>query len=199
MTNLILKLFLKMPHDPENPKFRSGCGKVAGVVGIVCNVILFLIKLLAGLLSGSVSVMADAVNNLADASSSLVTLFGFKLAEKPADSDHPYGHARIEYLSGLIVAAMILIIGVELVKSSVDKILHPEATAFSWLTVGILAASIVIKLWLSRFTGRLGKTDLRKKGLLRRLLTHCPRGSAARIFCVRCKKTERRLDIMRIA
>ena len=158
MTDLILKLFLKVPHDPEDPKFRSGCGKVAGVVGIVCNVILFLIKLLAGLLSGSVSVMADAVNNLADASSSLVTLFGFKLAEKPADSDHPYGHARIEYLSGLIVAAMILIIGVELVKSSVDKILHPEATAFSWLTVGILAASIVIKLWLSRFTGRLGKT-----------------------------------------
>ena len=158
MIKLLLNLFLKMPHDPESPAFRSGCGKLAGMVGIVCNVLLFLLKLLAGLLSGSVSVMADAVNNLADASSSLVTLLGFRLAEKPADDDHPYGHARIEYLSGLVVAAMILIIGVELVKTSVDKILHPQATTFTWLTVGILLASIAVKLWLSVFTGKLGRT-----------------------------------------
>ena len=134
MTQLLMKLFLKEPHNPQKPAFRSACGKLAGIVGIACNVLLFLLKLLAGLLSGSVSVMADAINNLSDASSSLVTLLGFKLAEKPADDDHPYGHARIEYLSGLIVAAMILFIGLELVKSSVSKIFSPEATAFSWLT-----------------------------------------------------------------
>ena len=158
MTKLLLKLFIKESHDPQKPAFRSACGKLAGVVGIVCNVLLFLIKLLAGLLSGSVSVMADAINNLSDASSSLVTLLGFKLAERPADDDHPYGHARIEYLSGLIVAAMILYIGIELVKSSVTKITHPEATAFSWLTIAILLVSIGVKLWLSGFCRTLGKT-----------------------------------------
>lgn len=158
MTQLLLKLFIKESYDPQKPAFRSACGKLAGVVGIVCNVLLFLIKLLAGLLSGSVSVMADAINNLSDASSSLVTLLGFKLAERPADDDHPYGHARIEYLSGLIVAAMILYIGIELVKSSISKITHPEATAFNWLTIAILLVSIGIKLWLSGFCRKLGKT-----------------------------------------
>lgn len=157
MTQLLMKLFLKQT-DPAAPTFRSACGKLAGLVGIFCNVLLFAGKLLAGLLSGSVSVMADAVNNLSDASSSLVTLLGFKLAEKPADDDHPFGHARIEYLSGLIVAAMILLIGAELVKSSVDKILHPEAVVFTWLTAGILAASILVKLWLAHFCRHLGKT-----------------------------------------
>lgn len=158
MTQLLMKLFLKEPHDPQKPAFRSACGKLAGIVGIACNVLLFLLKLLAGLLSGSVSVMADAINNLSDASSSLVTLLGFKLAEKPADDDHPYGHARIEYLSGLIVAAMILFIGIELVKTSISKILHPEATAFTWLTIAILLVSIGVKLWLSGFCRKLGKT-----------------------------------------
>ena len=102
------RLFLRLFYDPQNPKCRSTCGKMAGTVGIGCNILLFILKLLAGLLSGSVAVMADAINNLSDASSSLVTLLGFKLAEKPADPHHPYGHARYEYLSGLIVAAMIL-------------------------------------------------------------------------------------------
>lgn len=157
MTQLFLRLFTKSPHDPQNPAFRSACGKLAGTVGIVCNILLFALKLLAGLLSGSVAVMADAVNNLADASSSLVTLLGFKLAEKPADSDHPYGHARYEYLSGLIVAALIFYIGIELVKSSVTKIFHPEAAAFTWLTLAILVVSIGAKLWLSVFCRKLGK------------------------------------------
>ena len=156
MTQLLLKLFVKVT-DPADPAYRSACGKLAGATGIGCNLLLFLGKLLAGLLSGSVSVMADAFNNLADASSSLVTLLGFKLAEKPADPDHPFGHARIEYLSGLIVTAMILIIGVELAKSSFDKILHPEDVAFTWLTAGILAASILAKLWLAGFCRKLGK------------------------------------------
>lgn len=157
MTQLLIRLFLKGPQDPDNPAFRSACGKLSGGVGIACNVLLFLLKLLAGLLSGSVSVMADAINNLSDASSSLVTLLGFKLAEKPADDGHPYGHARIEYLSGLIVAAMILLIGAELVKTSFSKILHPEATAFTLLTAGILVLSIVVKLWMSLFFRKLGK------------------------------------------
>jgi len=156
MTQLLLKLFVKT-SDPTDPGYRSACGKLAGATGIACNILLFLGKFLAGLLSGAVSVMADAFNNLADASSSLVTLLGFKLAEKPADPHHPYGHARIEYLSGLIVSAMILVIGVELGKSSFEKILHPEAVGFTWLTAGILAASILVKLWLAGFCRKLGK------------------------------------------
>ena len=158
MTALLTRLFIKVPEDPDNPAFRSACGKLAGIVGIACNLLLFLLKLLAGLLSGSVAVMADAINNLSDASSSLVTLLGFKLSERPADDDHPYGHARIEYLSGLLVAAMILYIGIELMKTSITKILHPEATAFSWLTIAILLVSIGVKLWLSGFCRKLGKT-----------------------------------------
>ena len=136
---------------------RAAYGKLAGFVGIVCNLLLFAGKLLAGILSGSVAITADAVNNLSDASSSLVTLLGFKLAERPADEEHPYGHARIEYLSGLAVAALILIIGVELAKNSFEKILHPETVAFSFLTLGILIASILVKLWMALFCHTLGK------------------------------------------
>lgn len=157
MTELLLKLFVKTPQNSSDPQYRSSCGKLAGLVGIVCNAVLFLIKLAAGLLSGSVSVLADAMNNLADSSGSVVTLLGFKLSEKPADDDHPYGHARMEYLTGFVVAAMILLIGAELVKSSVTKIFRPEETAFSWLTVGILVASILVKLWLSGFSHKLAK------------------------------------------
>ncbi len=157
MTRLLIKLFLKNADQVEEPSVRAAYGRLAGLVGIFCNVLLFGGKLLAGLLSGSLSVMADAVNNLSDASSSVVTLVGFKLAERPADDGHPYGHARIEYLSGLAVAVMILLIGVELMKSSVDKILHPEPVAFTWLTASILAASILIKLWMAAFNRALGK------------------------------------------
>ena len=157
MISLLLKSIFKSHPDPENPATRTYCGKLSGVVGLCLNALLCLGKLLAGLLSGSVSVMADAVNNLSDASSSVVTLVGFKLAEKPADDGHPYGHARIEYISGLIVAAMILVIGVELVKSSIEKILNPEEVAFTWLTAGILLGSILIKLWMAAFNRRLGR------------------------------------------
>lgn len=157
MTKLLLKLFVR-GNDAAEPKYRSACGKLAGVVGIICNLLLFALKLFAGLIVGSVSVMADAFNNLFDASSSLVTLIGFKIAERPADPDHPYGHGRMEYLSGLVVAALILVVGVELVKSSVDKISHPEAVTFTWLAVGILAASVLVKIWLAAFCRRLGKT-----------------------------------------
>ena len=154
MTKLLMAIFMRK-LDPE--KDRSRIGQRSGILGIVCNVLLFAAKLTAGILAGSVSIMADAMNNLTDATSSIVTLLGFRLAEKPADEDHPYGHARFEYLSGLAVAALIIVIGVELGKSSFDKILNPEAINFTWLTVGILVGSMVIKLGLWLINKRLGK------------------------------------------
>lgn len=157
MPNFLKKLLHKAPSDPITPAARSAVGKLAGVVGIGCNLLLFAGKLAVGTLAGSVSITADAMNNLSDASSSIVTLLGFKLAEKPADTDHPYGHARYEYLSGLAVAAMIIVIGFELAKTSLDKILHPASMEFSWVAAAVLIGSILVKLWLSRFNGRLGK------------------------------------------
>ena len=147
MTNFLLRRFIPDYQNTADPAVREKYGNLAGIVGIICNVLLFAGKLLAGTLCGSVSVTADAVNNLSDASSSLVTLLGFRLAARPADEKHPYGHARMEYLSGLAVAVMILVIGVELVKSSVQKILHPEAVEFSVLTAAVLTGSILLKLW----------------------------------------------------
>ena len=111
MTNLLLRLFVRGYQNPGDRKVRSAVGRLSGIVGIVCNLLLFAGKLTVGTLAGSVSITADALNNLSDASSSIVTLLGFKLAERPADADHPYGHARFEYLSGLAVSAMIIIIG----------------------------------------------------------------------------------------
>ena len=156
MTNLLLRLFVKS-NDLSAPKSRSAVGKLSGIVGIVCNILLFLGKLIVGTIAGSVSITADAMNNLTDASSAIVTLIGFKLAEKPADEDHPYGHARFEYLSGLAVAALILIIGFELAKTSVEKIFNPTAVTFSAATAVVLVASIGIKLWLALFNSSLGK------------------------------------------
>ncbi len=157
MTELLLKLFVKNHQNTAEPSVRSAYGKLAGIVGILCNLLLFAGKLTVGLMSGAVSVTADAANNLSDASSGLVTLLGFKLSERPADDEHPYGHARIEYLSGLAVAAMILLIGVELAKTSFDKILHPERVELSVLTLVVLLGSIAVKLWMSVFCSSLGK------------------------------------------
>ncbi len=161
MTKYLLKIFMKN-LDPDHE--RASLGQRSGLVGIVCNVFLFLAKLLAGALSGSVSVMADAMNNLTDATSSIVTLLGFKMSEKPADADHPYGHARFEYLSGLGVAALIIVIGVELGQSSFDKILHPQAVSFGWLTGAILVLSIAVKMgmwWMNTvLSGQIHSTAL---------------------------------------
>ena len=154
MTNLLLRLFAK---ENQSPKGRTAVGRLSGAVGIVCNILLFLAKLVVGLISGSVSITADAMNNLTDATGSVVTLLGFRLAEKPADEDHPYGHARYEYLSGLAVAALILVIGFELAKSSVEKIIAPTPVTFSWALVLVLVLSIGVKLWLSLFNAKLGK------------------------------------------
>ncbi len=155
MTQLLLRLFVKNSSDPEDPKVRSRIGSLSGVVGIVCNVILCAAKILVGTVAGAVSITADGMNNLTDATSSIVTLLGFKLAERPADEDHPYGHARFEYLSGLAVAAMIVVIGFELAKTSVEKILHPESVEFSWVLALVLVLSVGVKLWLGVFNGKL--------------------------------------------
>ena len=157
MTNLLIRLFVKNSEDTENPQVRGKYGAMAGIVGILCNLVLFLGKLVIGTVSGSVSIRADAVNNLSDASSNIVTLVAFRLARKPEDAEHPYGHARIEYLSGLAVAAMILLIGVELAKESFHKILHPEPVSFSWALVAVLVMSIAVKLWMAVFNRTLGK------------------------------------------
>jgi len=137
---------------------RISVGKKAGITGILCNLALCVSKFIIGSLSGSVSITADAVNNLSDAASSIVTLLGFKLAGKKADAEHPYGYDRFEYLAGLIVAALILIIGVELVKSSIDKIIHPADVEFSVALVIVLSLSIALKLWLASYNVRLGRS-----------------------------------------
>jgi len=157
MTNLLPRLFIRDYQNIENPAVRSAYGKLAGLVGIVCNILLCAAKLMVGMASGSVSITADAVNNLSDASGSVVTLLGFKLAERPADEDHPYGHARFEYLSGLAVAVLILVIGVELAKSSVEKILRPSPVEFSAALVIVLVLSILVKLWMAAFNRSLGR------------------------------------------
>ncbi len=157
ITKLLLRLFVRDYQQTENPRVRTACGFLSGVVCLICNLLLFAGKLLVGTLSGSVSITADAINNLSDASSSVVTLVGFKIAGKPADAGHPYGHARVEYLSGLAVAALILLIGVELAKSSVDKILHPAPVEFSAAVVVVLVLSILVKLWMALFNRTLGR------------------------------------------
>ena len=156
MTNLLLRLFVRGYQDPKQPRVRSAVGKLSGIVGILCNVVLFAFKLAVGAISGSVAITADAMNNLSDATSSVVTLIGFKLAEKPADEHHPYGHARYEYLSGLAVAGMILIIGFELGKTSVEKMIAPTPVEFSIPVAAVLIGSIAIKLWMSFFNRKLG-------------------------------------------
>ena len=157
MTNLLLRLFVRGYQNPGDRKVRSAVGRLSGIVGIVCNLLLFAGKLTVGTLAGSVSITADALNNLSDASSSIVTLLGFKLAERPADADHPYGHARFEYLSGLAVSAMIIIIGFELAKSSLDKIIHPQSVEFSPVIAVVLVCSILVKLWMALFNRKLSR------------------------------------------
>lgn len=150
MTKLLLRLFAKSNDHTE-------IGKLSGTVGIISNFVIALFKLIVGTLSSSVAITADAMNNFSDAASSVITLVGFKLASQPADKDHPYGHARAEYLSGLGVAAVIIIIGFELAKTSVTKIFNPASTRFSLYLVAVLVFSIIIKLWLASFNKTLGK------------------------------------------
>lgn len=157
MTNFLVRKFIRDYKNIKNTNVRNSYGKLAGIVGIICNTILFFMKITVGSIFGYVSVTADAINNLSDASSSIVSLIGFKMSGKPADSEHPYGHGRYEYLSGLIVAVLIMVIGVELLKSSVEKVIYPSEAEFSFIAVGVLVISILLKLWMALFNYSLGK------------------------------------------
>ena len=155
MTDLLIRLFVKAGED--QPGYRIGIGKLAGFTGIFFNSLLFLLKGAAGLLSGSIAIMADALNNLSDAASSVITLLGFHMAQRPADPKHPYGHARFEYISGLAVSFLILLVGFELMESSVGKLIHPTPLTITPVALGILAGSIAVKLWLFLFFRKLGR------------------------------------------
>ncbi len=156
MTKLLLSIFVKDDSALSSPEIRAKIGRMSGTVGVICNLLVVAMKLAVGILTGAFSVIADAMNNLSDAASAVVTLIGFKLAEKPADKDHPYGHARYEYLSGLAVAAMILLIGFELLKTSFDKIIHPVAVAYTVPLYGVLVVSVLLKFWMYLFNKKLG-------------------------------------------
>ncbi len=157
MTDLLLKLFVKNHKNVTDPKVRGVYGTLAGVTGIVTNLIISLVKLFIGLFAGSVSVMADAVNNMADAGSSAITLVGFKLAGKPADREHPYGHAQIEYITGMIISFLIILIGGSFLVESFKSILKPEATKFDVITLVILGVTVLAKLWQWAFYRKLAK------------------------------------------
>ena len=159
MTQFLIRCFIKRPDDVKDAAVRTAYGNLASLVGMACNILLCIGKLLAGTLFGSIAIMADALNNLSDASSNVVSLIGFRLAAKAPDAEHPYGHARYEYLAGLVVSVTILAIGLSLLKESALKVLHPTPVVFSWLSIGVLAASILVKLWLSGFNRAVGKKD----------------------------------------
>lgn len=156
MTQLLIRCFVKNNEDTGNHKVRQNYGMFSGVVGIICNLILFIAKFFAGIITSSISISADAFNNLSDAGSSIVALVGFRIAGKPADINHPFGHGRIEYLSGMVVSFAIIIMGYELLRSSILKILHPQEIVFSVVSAIILACSIFVKLWMSAFNKEIG-------------------------------------------
>ena len=157
MTSLLVKLFIKSPRDTASPAVRRAYGTLVSGVGIVLNLLLAAGKFAVGFLFGAISVQADAVNNLSDAGSQIISLITFKLAAKPADRDHPFGHARIEYVASMIVSFLVLLVGWELLSGSVDKILHPAETVFSWISVVVLAVSVLVKLWLCLFNRKIAK------------------------------------------
>lgn len=157
MTEWLVRRFVKDHQNTGKAQVRTRYGQFAGIVGIICNLLLCLGKGAIGLIAGSVSIIADAVNNLSDAASNIISLLGFKLASKPADPEHPYGHGRYEYLSGLAVAILIVFIGFELLQSSYDKIVNPSPTEFSAAVVCVLALSILVKLWMMVFNRSIGR------------------------------------------
>lgn len=156
MGELILKIFVEN-KDLSELKKRERYGIVSGIVGILCNIILSVSKFFIGVISNSVSIMADGINNLSDASSNIVTILGTKLANKPVDAEHPFGHGRMEYISALVVAFLIFLMGFELGKSSIEKIINPQEVTFSIVSLVVLILSIVIKLWLAGFNDKIFK------------------------------------------
>ncbi len=157
MINLLLNRFVENADDVKNPKVRQRVGTLSSFVGIFCNVILFIGKFLMGTLANSISIISDSFNNLSDCLSCLITLASYKLAAKPADKDHPFGHGRIEYLSSLLIAFLIGLVGFEFLTSSFDKILNPEPLIFNWPTVVTLVFAILVKIWMGKFNQTLGR------------------------------------------
>lgn len=157
MTEFLVRHFIKNPKAIQDQKVRTAYGSLSGNVGICVNVLLFLAKFIVGTISGAVSVTADAFNNLSDAVTSVMSLIGVKMAEKPADEEHPFGHGRIEYISGFIVAFLVLQVGFSLLKSSIGKILHPEDLTVSYVSLFVLCLTVLMKFWLSAFNEKLGK------------------------------------------
>lgn len=156
LSKFLVNSFIKNNEDIKNPKVRNAYGTLGGIVGIVINFILFLIKFFVGMLVGSIAISADAFNNLSDAGSSVITIIGFKMASKPADAEHPFGHGRIEYLSALIVAFLVMLVGVQFIKSSVERILNPTTITFEIIPFILLLISIGFKVWLSTFNKFVG-------------------------------------------
>lgn len=157
ISELLVTRFIKNHANVENDKVRNSYGFLGSIVGIIVNAILFGVKLVVGIISGSISVTADAFNNLSDATSSVITLLGFKLSSKPADKEHPFGYGRIEYLSGLIVSFMVLLVGFEFIKSSYARIINPTPVKFEIIPFALLILSVFTKVWLSRFNNYMGK------------------------------------------
>lgn len=158
ISKFLIRTFIKDYTNVKNHKVRDAYGYLGGIVGIVLNVTLSALKFAMGVITNSISIMADAVNNLSDATSSVITIVGFKMASKPADKEHPFGHGRVEYISGLLVSFLILLVGIEFMKSSYEKITNPSVIIFQWTSLIVLLVSILVKLWLSSFSKFIGKT-----------------------------------------
>jgi cation diffusion facilitator family transporter len=155
--DFLIRRFIYDSQNHEDPSVRKNYGIFSGIIGLIVNIVLSLSKIIAGTVFNSISVTADGINNLSDAGSSIVTLIGFKMSGKPADRDHPFGHARIEYLTGLILGIAILFVGAELIRSSFNKIIDPRPTKYSTIMFLILAFSIAVKFWLCRFYARIAE------------------------------------------
>lgn len=157
MTEFLVRRFVKNYQNTEDIRVRTSYGVLSSCVGIFCNVLLFAVKLAIGFLMNSLAIMADAFNNLSDAASSIISFVGVKMAGKPADKEHPFGHGRIEYISALIVAFLVIEVGLTCLQNSVEKLFHPEDITFDWLSFVILLLSVGVKLWMSFFNRKLGR------------------------------------------
>lgn len=158
LSRLLVKRFIKNSANVTDEKVRNSYGFLAGIIGIIINFTLFMIKLSVGLIVGSIAVMADAFNNLSDAASSLITILGFKLSSMPADAEHPFGHGRLEYISALMVAFMVMLVGFQFIKTSFDRVMNPEPVIFQLIPFILILVSITFKIWLSSFNKFIGKT-----------------------------------------
>ncbi len=159
MSSLLIRLFIKNPDDLKSTKTRQSFGALGSFVGIICNLLLSLFKIVVGTLSGSISIIADGLNNLSDMGSSIITMIGFRMAGKPADSDHPFGHGRMEYMSAFVVSMLILLVGFELLKSSATSLINGDSMpTYKLVAIIVLAVSITIKFWLYFFNKKIGKT-----------------------------------------